>query len=217
MKQKNILKPLLVAVTLSLSLAGLARADDILPGEKPAPITGNMSLLGQSFATLDYTRINLDDTSVNADSYSLEVNTPLSFGFDGIVGYDYTRSGAFAGSRVTQHTVWGALRAFSNSFNWGKPYVEAGIGHVWSRFAGARDNSLLWEVGAGAEFQVSQRATVTPYVQYLDTPDLAGTDGTWNFGVKGSYWLDSHWAVTAGIERDDEQNTAFTVGTNFRY
>jgi hypothetical protein len=50
----------------------------------------------------------------------------------------------------------------------------------------------------------------------VDAPDLPG-DGAWNFGVKGSYWIDSSWAVTAGIERDDEQNSTFTVGTNFRY
>ena len=78
------------------------------------------------------------------------------------------------------------------------------------------ENSVLWEVAAGAEFQVTSRATVTPYVQYVDAPDLAA-EGTWNFGVKGSYWIDRSWAVMAGFERDDEQNSAFTVGTNFRF
>ena len=108
------------------------------------------------------------------------------------------------------------LRAFSTSYNWGKPYVEAGAGYAWVKYAGTKDNSFIWHVATGVEFQVKPRATVTPYVRYEDAPDLAGGD-TWNFGVKGSYWIDSSWAVTAGIERDDEQNTAFTIGTNFRF
>jgi tripartite-type tricarboxylate transporter receptor subunit TctC len=58
--------------------------------------------------------------------------------------------------------------------------------------------------------------TITPYVQFADAPDLAG-DGTWNFGVKGNYWVNSQWAVTAGVELDDDENVGFTVGTNFRF
>lgn len=218
MKQNLTLKSFLLAATCALGLAASAQADDsVIAAAQPAPVTANLSLLGLTHGTLTYSRINLDDTSVDADRYAFEINQALADGFDALVSYDYLRTGDFAGAHVSQHTLMAALRAFSTSYNWGRPYVEAGIGHVWSRFAGARDNSLLWQVGAGAEFQVAPRATVTPYVKYVDRPDLEGTDGNWNFGVKGSYWIDSRWAVTAGIERDDEQNTAFTVGTNFRY
>jgi hypothetical protein len=220
MKQNLNLKNYLVAATLSLGLLTAARADDSILATQPpaetASLAGNLSLLGQTYATLTYSYINLDDTSVHADSYTFEVNQALAAGLDGVFAYDYSRTGSFAGSHVSQHTVSAALRAFSTSYSWGKPYVEAGVGHAWSRFAGARDNSFLWEVAVGAEFQVLPRATVTPYVQYVDAPDLAG-DGVWNYGVKGSYWIDTSWAVTAGFERDDEQNTAFTVGTNFRF
>lgn len=219
MKQNLIPKTLLLAGVLSLGLVSLARADDSVPemqSTPAAPLAGDLGLLGQTHGTLTYSYINLADTSVHADSYTFELNQPLAFGFDGVFAYDYTRSGAIAGSHLSQHTLTAALRAFSTSYNWGKPYVEAGIGHAWSRFAGARDNSVLWEVAAGVEFQLTQRATLTPYVQYVDAPDLAG-DGVWNGGVKGSYWIDRSWAVTAGFERDDEQNSVFTVGTNFRY
>lgn len=213
---KNHLKSLLAAATLALGFAAHARADDSAIAASPAPAGTNLSLLGQQFGTLTYSYINLDDTSVHADNYTFEINQPLSFGLDGVFAYDYTRSEAIAGSRIKQHALTAALRAFSSSFNWGKPYVEAGVGHVWNRFAGSRDNSFLWEVGAGAELQVTSRTVVTPYVQYVDAPDLAG-DGVFNFGVKASYWVDSQWAVTAGFETDDEQNTAVTVGTNFRF
>jgi hypothetical protein len=218
MKQKIILKQLLLAATLSLGLVSVARADDsVLTTQSTSDaVAGNLSLLGQSYGTLTYSYLNLDDTSAHADSYGFEMNNPLSHGLDGVFAYDYSRSSAIAGSHVSQHALTLALRAFSSSFNWGKPYVEAGVGHVWSRFAGSRDNSILWEAAAGVEFQVTSRATLTPYVQYVDVPDLA-SEGTWQAGVKGSYWIDRSWAITAGFERDEEQNSAFTVGTNFRF
>ena len=67
-----------------------------------------------------------------------------------------------------------------------------------------------------AELQLAPAVTVTPFVRYADAPDLAGS-GVFNFGVKANYWVDSQWAVMAGVERDDDQNTSFTIGTNFRF
>lgn len=216
MNKSPTVKSFALATVLALGLGATARADESLVDEKPAPITANLSLLGQTYATLSYSYINLDDTSVHGDGYTFEVNQPLSFGLDGILSYDYAQTGVVAGSRVKMHVLGGALRAFSTSYNWGKPFVEAGAGYAWTRYAGTKDNSFIWHAAVGVEFQVAQRATVTPSIRYEDAPDLAG-GGTWNFGVKGSYWIDSSWAVMAGIERDDEQNTAFTVGTNFHF
>ncbi len=215
MKSSSTIKTLILATALTLGFGASARADDSV-ATAPAPTAGDLSLLGQAFGTLTYSYINLDGTSTHGDSYTLEVNQPLAFGIDGVFAYDYMQSGLVAGSRVKQHTLSAAIRAFSTSFNWGKPYVEAGVGYAWARYAGNRDDSFVWEVAVGTEFQVAPRATVTPYIQYVDAPDLAGS-GVWNFGARASYWIDSSWAVTAGFEIDDEQNSTFTVGTNFRF
>lgn len=221
MKQNLSLKTLLLAAALASGLAATARADDSVPGQAAPPAAaasaaGDLSLLGQSYATLTYGYIDLDDTSVHADRYAFEVNQPLAYGLDGVFGYDYAQTGAIAGSRLKQQTLTAGLRAFSAAWSWGKPFVEAGVGYAWNRFAGNDDDSFLWGFGAGVEFLVLPRASVTPYVQYADAPDLA-SEGTWNFGVRGSYWIDRNWAVTAGFARDDEQNSEFTVGTNFRF
>lgn len=222
MKQKLPLKSFLLAAAFSLGLAASARADDSVVVTQQSDVsaaartTGDLSLLGQSHATLTYGYIDLDGTSTSADRYAFEWNQPLNDGFDAVLSYDYLQSGLFGGSRVKQHTLAASLRAFSTAYSWGKPYLEAGAGYVWQRFAGARDDSWLWSVGAGVEFQVLPRATVTPFVKYADVPDLAN-EGRWNYGVKGSYWLDRNWALTAGFSRDDEQNSEFTVGTNFRF
>jgi hypothetical protein len=216
MNKNKLLKSLAIAATLALGFGASVRGDDSVIANPPTTADGGPGLLGQQFSTLSYSYINFDDSSVHADNYTFEVNNPLSSGLDGVFAYDYTRSEVVAGSRLKQHALTAALRAFSASYSWGKPYVEAGVGHLWNRFGGTRDNAFLWEVAAGAELRVGSRAVVTPYVQYADVPELSD-EGTFNFGVKGSYWVDSRWAVTAGFEVDDEQNSVATVGTNFRF
>jgi opacity protein-like surface antigen len=210
------IKSMLLASALALGLGVAARADDAATAAKVVPVAGSQGLLGQVYGTLTYDYINLDGPATHADSYSFLSNQPLAFGLDGVLGYNFTQWGTGSGARVNQNTLNGAIRAFSTSYNWGKPYVEAGAGYTSVRAPGAKDNSFVWEGAAGVEFQVAPRATVTPFVQYTDAPDLAG-GSKWNFGAKANYWIDSQWSVTAGLARDNHRNTAFTVGTNFRY
>jgi len=205
-----------LAYALALGLGVAAHADDGLSADKFTPVTSSKGRLGQVYATLAYDYIDLDGPATHADSYTLSSNQPLAFGLDGVLGYSFTRWGTGSGGRANQNTLNGALRAFSTSYNWGKPYVEAGAGYTWVRAAGTKDNSVLWEVAAGVELQVAPRTTVTPFVQFSGTPNLAGGN-KWNFGAKANYWIDSQWSVTAGLARNDQHDTAFTVGTNFRY
>lgn len=218
MKNTNSLKSLLLSAIAVLGLTAAARADSGLPEAKPAPapVTDNFGLLGQAYATLSYGYTNLDGTSTHGDDYAFTVNQPLAFGLDGVFSYDYAQTGVIGGSRVNQQTLAAGLRAFSASYNWGKPYVEAGVGYSWARFAGAKDNSFVWNVAVGAEFQAAPGLTFTPYVRYVDAPDLASRE-SWNVGVKGNYWVNTSWAVTAGLERNGDKDTTFTVGTNFRF
>jgi hypothetical protein len=216
MNQSKLLKNLLISAAAALSLAAFAHADvplDHEPLQSTTPM--GQGLLGQQYASLTYTYVDLD-APVHADDYTLGLNQPLNAGLDAIFSYDYTRSGAIAGNRATEHDFAAGLRAFSNHYTWGKPYVEATAGYAWQKFAGAKDDSFVWGVGVGAEFQLAPAFTVTPSIKYADAPDLAGS-GTWIYGVKANYWIDSQWSVTAGISRDDDHDNAFTVGTNFRF
>lgn len=216
MKQHNLLKNLLLSAVAALGLAATAQAGGLDTEPLQSTTAVGQGLLGQQYASLTYSYIDLDEVSVHADDYTFGLNQPLSTGLDAVFSYDYLRTGSFAGSKLSQHAIMAGLRAFGNSHAWGKPYVEAGAGYAWQRFAGSRDNSFVWGVGAGVEFQLAPAFTVTPSIEYADAPDLAG-NGTWTFGVKANYWIDSQWSVTGGIDRDDDQNNSFTIGTNFRF
>lgn len=216
MKQNNLLKNLLLSAAAALSLAGFARADVPLDDQPLQSTTAvGQGLLGQQYASLTYSYIDLD-APVHADNFSFGFNQPLNVGLDAVFSYDWTQTGLFAGDRLNQQSVTAGLRAFSNAFAWGKPYVEAGAGFAWQRGYGSSDNSFVWGVGVGAEFQLAPAVTVTPFVKYADAPDFAD-NGAVTYGVKANYWIDSQWSVTGGIDRDDDQNTSFTIGTNFRF
>lgn len=218
MKQQSIrkMKSFVLASIAALG-AGLAAHADSTPVDNPAAlVSGEQGLLGQSYATLAYGYTNLNNTSVDGHSYLFEVNRPLAFGFDGFLGYQYAETDSIAGSEVRQNAVEAGLRAFTANYRWAKPYVEAGAGYAWTRWAGQKDNSFFWQVGIGAEFAVAPSTTVTPYVKYVDVPDIARGD-TWVGGAKGNLWLNSNWAITAGAEIDEDENTTFTIGTNFRF
>jgi hypothetical protein len=213
MNTSRKMKSLILTSALALGLGGAARADD---SATFTPVASSQGLLGQAYATLTYDYVDLDGPRTHADSYTFSSNQPLASGLDGVLGYNFTQSGGGSSFRANQNTLSGALRAFSTAYYWGKPYVEAGVGYTWVRASGTKDNSFVWEAAAGVELQVAPRTTVTPFVQYTEAPDLAGGN-KWNYGAKANYWIDSQWAVTAGLARDNHQNTAFTVGTNFRY
>ncbi len=217
MKQKILLKNLLISAAAALSLAGFARAGvplDNPPLEATTPV--GQGLLGQQYASLTYSYIDFDEVPVHGDNFGAEYNQPLNTGLDAVFAYDWMQTGVVGGSRFKAQSVTAALRAFGGAHGMAKPYVEAGVGYAWQKYAGSDDNSFVWEVTVGAELQVAPATTITPYIQYADAPDLA-SEGTWNFGAKANYWVDSQWAVTVGVERDDDQNMSYTVGTNFRF
>jgi len=207
MNKNRSFKSIIVAAALVAGFAVSAQADNGLPAQPAPDASAVQGLLGQSYATLTYTYINLDGVSSHADDYQFAANLPVSAGLDGLLSYDFVDHD-FGHSNV----LMAGLRAFSSRFNWGKPYVEAGAGFAWT----SGDDSFVWNVATGIEFQVARQATLTPFIEYTDAPDLAG-DGSWNFGAKGNYWVNPQWAVTVSVEIDDDNNTGFTVGTNFRF
>jgi hypothetical protein len=200
---------LTAAAVLSLTLTAFAGGDETTPAG-PAP--GRTGLLGETYAGLSYRYVDLNGTSGHADDYRFDYNAPIKTGLDGLLSYDWTDTG----SANRQQSLLAGLRAFCPDLAWGRPFVEAGAGYAWEKTAGAKDNSFLWQVGAGAEFQVAPAVSVTPFVKYADAPSLT-SKGRWDYGVKANYWVDRQWSVTVGLDRDDDSNTGFMVGTNFRF
>ena len=213
MKQKIILRTFLFTAAAALAGTTLAVAAD---NPAPLPASGAMGLLGQTYAGVSYSYVNLDKSPVNADDYAFEFNQALNPGLDALFHYDFTQAGLHLGDRANDQSLGGALRLFNAAQAWGKPYVEAGVGYEWTRTMGVRDDSFTWEGAAGIEFQAAPALTVTPYIKYEEAHDLA-VGGLWKYGVRGNYWVDNQWAVTVGLEGNGNQDMKYTVGTSFRF
>jgi hypothetical protein len=206
------MKPNHSSLTLLLAAALLGLTAARAAETPPAPLAGPTGLLGQTYADLTYSYIDRDHTSSHTDGYHFEGSEPVNANLDGLLLYDWMQSGS--GSR--QQSLAAALRAFCPATPWGKPYVEGSAGYTWAKVGGVKDNSFLWGAEAGVEFQTATAVTVTPYVKYTDAPSLA-SGSAWNIGARANYWVNSKWAITGGIARDDHHQTSFTIGTNFRY
>lgn len=219
MNQNITLKSLLLVATAAFGLAASARADGqsapapAVPAPAVSPAGG---LLGQTYGGLSYSRLQLKDTPVNADSYGFEYNQPLNPGFDALFNYDWTQAGLLAGDRAHEQNLTALLRAFSTSQSWGKPYLEAGIGYDWMRFAGVKDHSFEWIAGAGIEFQTAPALTITPFARYTRA-DSYSDKNLFEYGVKANYWVTRQWAITGGISRNDSQDMAYKIGASFRF
>src|SRR6185312_4428510 len=107
MKQKIIIKSLLIAGATFLGFAATSRAQDAVP---PA---GNLGLLGQTYAGLDYSYIDLHNSPTNADAFGFQFNQALNAGLDGLLSYNWSQTGLVLGDRARQQEIGGGLRAFS--------------------------------------------------------------------------------------------------------
>lgn len=213
MKNQTSLKTFVLAAAASLGLAASAFAQTSVATEPS--VTHSAGLLGQTYASASYGYVDLDNTSVNARSYSLGLNQYVRDGVDSFLDYNYTRSGRIAGTRLTQHDVLLGARVYTN-WQGVKPYAEAGIGWVWQKAGGIRDNSFAWAAGVGAEIEVATKTTVTPFVRYSDLTD-GGNNDQWEYGVKANHWLTEKLALQGSLSRDDDKNMFYRVGVNFRY
>ncbi len=220
MKQKTILKSLLLSAVAATGFATSAFAggdepNTPAPAPAVAPVSGTAGLLGQTYAGLTYSYINLDASPVNAASYGFEYNQPFRPGFDAVFNYDWAQSGPFAGDRAHEQKLTAALRAFSVQ-SWGRPYLEAGAGYDWLKFAGVKDHSFVWIAGAGIEFNPLTALTVTPFVRYERATGYDDAD-EFSYGVKANYWLNRRWALTGSLSRNDDQDMIYQLGINVRF
>ena len=218
MTQKTNLKFVLLAVAV-LGLAATAPAQSTgVTAPASAPGTGT-GLLGQTYTSLGYGYTDLAGTSVNQQNLRFEYNQPLNSGFDLKLGYTGAHTSLFAGTnRDSQQSFDANAIAFIPETNWGRPYFSAGAGWLWTKDAGVHDNSFLYHLETGVEYQVTTELSLTPWVAYVDAPSLTlPVNNRWNYGVKANYWLTHSWGLSAGLGRDNKTDMTYSAGVNFRF
>ena len=155
-----------------LGLAATSRAQDALP---PA---GNLGLLGQTYAGVDYGYTDLHNSPTNADGFGFQFNQPFNAGLDGLLTYNWSQTGLVFGDRARQQEIGAGLRAFSTGYAWGKPYVEAGGGFAkGAADFGARVVATISVVFADAKEEVCEPVYITAEGLLFDGELFIMSDG----------------------------------------
>ena len=217
MTKKITVRTLLIAVVAAFGFAASSSAQSAGVSH-PAPASDvGQGLLGQSYVGLAYGYTGLHSTPVsNLQGLNFQYNQPLNTGFDLNVGMSDSWSSQFWGTRARQTTVDASTIAFLPDLTWGRPFIGVGAGWTWTKMSGNRDNSFLYTIDTGVEFQVTKALSITPVVSFTDTTSFH-TDNKWAYGVKANYWINSQWGLTTGVMRNNTVNTTYSVGTTLRF
>jgi opacity protein-like surface antigen len=217
---KNVIsfKTLVLAVALPLGLAApvFAGDDSAAPAPAPTPVAIGHGLLGQTYLNLGYTYNDFVDTSVNASTYSLALNQGVREGLDTLLEYSYLQSGNTGLGRINQQIIDVGARAFTN-VNGFKPYAEAGLGGLWIKTPVlSHQQSFLWFLGVGVEFQATSDLSVTPFAR-LSYANSVTEPKQWDYGVRANYWLNDKFALVGTLSRDNSRDMSYGLGVNIRY
>jgi opacity protein-like surface antigen len=217
MKQKTKLGLTLLAGALALGLAAPAFAQDATTG--PGSTDGHSwGLLGSSYtgAALTYDHVSSSSPS-EWRGFAVDYNQPLAAGFDFNLNYNWQRADNYL-VRLTQQDLLGGVTAFA-PLSWGKPYAQALAGWEWQDGAGHQDNSFVYVLGAGVEFQATSAWVVTPYVNFERATSFDRSEI--NPGVKTAYRFTRQWSVTASLEYEAvhhaKDGVGYTIGVNYHY
>ncbi|MDD3178929.1 MAG: outer membrane beta-barrel protein [Opitutaceae bacterium] len=220
MKQKILIKRLILAAAVALGLVSFASAQsaNVSPHNPAAPSAPG--LLGQTYAGVTFDYLHLENGPPSAGrGFTFTYNQPLNYGFDATFDYQRMRSSAF-GHDYTTHKLDTSLTAFTTNAPWGKPYITAGIGEEWRRGGGASDNSFTFLIGTGIEFRLVAPITLTPYMDFTRATQFS--QNAWEYGMKASYQITDRCALLARIQYSDlthssHNTTEYSLGVNFRF
>lgn len=216
MTQKTTIRTLLLTIAAVLGLAAAARAQTA-GTSAPAPATEvGKGLLGQTYVGLGYGYTDLNNSSVNYQGLSFAYNQPLNTGFDLNLNLADAWSSQSSGGRTRQQSFEAAAVAFIPDRSWGRPFIGVGAGWLWTKTAGVSDNSFLYSLDTGVEFQATRELSITPVVSYTDATSLH-VNNKWGYGVKAHYWLTDQWGVLGALGRDNKANMTYSTGVTFRF
>ena len=219
MIQKTKLGITLLAAAFALGLAAPAFAQDgSATTTAPVSESRGWGLLGSNYSGVDFTYDHVSGASPSEwRGFGVDVNHPLAAGLDLNVAYDWARADNYL-VRLTHQDVLGGVTAFT-PLEWGKPYVQALAGWAWRDGGGASDNSFMYLVGTGVEFQVAPTWVVTPYVNFKRATSFDRSEA--DFGVKTAYRITRDWSVTAGVQyeavRHAKDGVGYSIGVNYHY
>jgi hypothetical protein len=230
MKKIKIEKTLLVAA-LALGLAASASAQST-EAMSAAPATAPDSyngLVGANYAELSFGYLKEEATPDLFHDYQFVYNEPVKasggVGFDANFTYDYMTGGAWGYHDYRNEALLGATAYLQEG--WGKPFVTADVGWALQQSADRVENSYAYALTAGAEFQLTGRLVLTPFLEYEAEPRLRQDnlsvadlpDYVFNYAAKATYRVSQDWSVslTAELDQHSASDLGLRAGASYHF
>lgn len=218
MKQTTNIKNYILAAAAALGLAATATAQSAnVEAPKPAE-TSVAGLLGARYTQVDATYYDLTaGTPGVARGLAFTYNQPVTPSLDLSGTYSIAQASAF-GTHLDQEELDLGATAYS-AMSWGKPFAMADVGWVWTHSHAASDDSFVYKLGTGVEFQALPNVTVTPFVTFVRATSYnqSELDG----GVKAAYRITREWSATARVQYDwirhSKDTVEYSLGANYRF
>ncbi len=218
MKQNTKIKSFIFAAAISLGAAASASAQTAnvaVPNPAEAESPG---LLGSRYTEALYNYIDLTGPGPkDANGFALAFNEPLKAGFDVRLGYDWARA-SYAGSHYTQQDAMVGGVAYTN-LGWGRPFASADAGWLWARGGGFSDDSFVYKLGVGVEFQATPSFTVTPFVDFFRATGINSSE--FDLGVKAAYRVTKDWSIIGRAQYDairhDKDSAEYAIGVAYHF
>jgi hypothetical protein len=209
----NLTKKMILALgLLAAASAGVAQT---------AVTTTTNGVLGQQFAEVNFSFVEIDSISDYTYVPGLRVNVPVIASQLDVGGtYNYAK-------------IRGPIKGHTNAFGVYatgymplenvKPFVSANLGYAWTSLpANAGDKGSNWAVNVGVEIPVGD-FTITPSIGYGNEFDNSFNEGdTWTYRVEGNYWFSPRTAAYAAIAKSDEHRNpvdvwSYQLGYRFKF
>lgn len=158
-------------------------------------------LLGETYLSGSFDSGSVEDVDVWGLSFGY--NRPVAQ--DREYSYDLNLAASFAeldesGIDADGKGLEAGLVVFPNKEMEVRPFVAAHVGYGEATAFGLSEDSFLYRISVGGEWQASERFVIVPVVSYFDYTEVdEGDDVT--VGVSGNFWIDDHNNVGIGFER----------------
>ncbi len=170
-------------------------------------------LNGTNYFSPTYLYSDIDDGP--PDYYhglGLRYNQALGPRFDLIVTGSLLQSDRVAGARAKQRGFDAGVR-WHTDLGQARPFVEATVGGVRFEYAGFKDSSFTYAVGAGAEFQVTPAFSVAPLIGWSDATDF-GDNGDAFLVLRTNLWINHRWSIRVNVSVSEDGKG---LGAGFAY
>lgn len=219
MKQNITVKSYILAAAAAFGLVASASAQsaNVAPSN-PAETSSVAGLLGARYAQVDATYYDLTGGNPGvarglAFTYNQPFNSYVDFG-----GTYSIAQAQVSGAHVDQEELDLGATAYS-TMSWGKPFAMADVGWVWAHSHAASDDSFVYKLGTGVEFQAMPNLTVAPFVTFVRATSFNQSE--FDGGVKAAYRFTRDWSATARVQYDwirhDKDTVEYSLGANYRF